>query len=97
MKYNDLDLKNWQELEINTDSLWIINQRDKSGKHKNVYHGNFIPQIPNQLINRYTKKGDIILEPFMGSGTTLFECEKLDRKYNYFRRKKNWRNQLYFL
>lgn len=81
MKYNDLDLKNWQELEINTDSLWIINQRDKSEKHKNVYHGNFIPQIPNQLINRYTKKGDVILEPFMGSGTTLFECEKLNRKY----------------
>lgn len=81
MKHNDLDLKNWQELEINTDSLWIINQRDKSGKHKNVYHGNFIPQIPNQLINRYTKKGDVILEPFMGSGTTLFECEKLNRKY----------------
>src|SRR5574344_151603 len=81
MKYNDLDLKNWQELDINTDSLWIINQRDKSGKHKNVYHGNFIPQIPNQLIQRYTKKNDIVLEPFMGSGTTLFECEKLNRKY----------------
>ena len=81
MKYNDLDLKNWQELDINTDSLWIINQRDKTGKHKNVYHGNFIPQIPNQLIQRYTKKNDIVLEPFMGSGTTLFECEKLNRKY----------------
>ena len=35
MKYNDLDLKNWQELDINTDSLWINNQRDKTGKHKN--------------------------------------------------------------
>ena len=81
MKYNDLDLKNWQELDINTDSLWIISQRDKTGKHKNVYHGNFIPQIPNQLIQRYTKKDDIVLEPFMGSGTTLFECEKLNRKY----------------
>jgi len=81
MKYNDLDLKNWQELDINTDSLWIISQRDKTGKHKNVYHGNFIPQIPNQLIQRYTKKNDIVLEPFMGSGTTLFECEKLNRKY----------------
>ena len=81
MKHNDLDLKNWKELDINTDSLWIINERDKSGKHKNIYHGNFIPQIPNQLIRRYTKENDIILEPFMGSGTTLFECEKLNRKY----------------
>jgi len=41
---------------INVDSLWLINERDKSGKHANVYHGNFIPQIPNQLIRRYTKE-----------------------------------------
>lgn len=81
MKYNDLDMKNWKECDINTDSLWIISERDKSGKHKNVYHGNFIPQIPNQLIRRYTKENETVLEPFMGSGTTLFECEKLGRKY----------------
>ncbi len=81
MKYNDLDMKYWKDLDINTDSLWMIKERDKSGKHKNIYHGNFIPQIPNQLIRRYTKKNEIIFEPFMGSGTTLFECEKLNRKY----------------
>lgn len=81
MKYNDLDLENWRDLDINTDSLWLINERDKSGKHKNIYHGNFIPQIPNQLIRRYTKQNDVVFEPFMGSGTTLFECEKLNRKY----------------
>jgi SAM-dependent methyltransferase len=80
-KFNDLDLKNWKYCDINTDSLWLIQERDKSGKHKNVYHGNFIPQIPNQLIRRYTKEGETVLEPFMGSGTTLFECEKLNRKY----------------
>ena len=81
MKYNDLDLSGWKEIDINTDSLWLIQSRDKSGKHKNIYHGNFIPQIPNQLIRRYTKEQDTILEPFMGSGTTLFECENLNRKY----------------
>jgi site-specific DNA-adenine methylase len=67
--------------EINVDSLWLIKERDKSGKHKNIYHGNFIPQIPNQLIRRYTKENDVVLEPFAGSGTTLFECEQLNRKY----------------
>lgn len=81
MKYNDLDLKNWKECDINTDSLWLIKERDKSGKHKNIYHGNFIPQVPNQLIRRYTKLGEAVFEPFMGSGTTLFECEKLKRRY----------------
>jgi DNA modification methylase len=81
MKLNVLDMQNWKESDINTDSLWVINARDKSGKHKNIYHGNFIPQVPNQLIRRYTKANETVLEPFMGSGTTLFECEKLNRKY----------------
>ncbi len=79
--YSDLDLANWKELDINVESLWLINERDKSGKHKNIYHGNFIPQIPNQLIRRYTKAGENVFEPFMGSGTTAIECEKLGRNY----------------
>jgi hypothetical protein len=35
MKHNDLDIENWKDLNINTDSLWIISERDKSGKHEN--------------------------------------------------------------
>ena len=81
MKHNDLDIENWKDCNINTDSLWLISERDKSGKHENIYYGNFVPQIPNQLIRRYTKKGETVFEPFMGSGTTLFECEQLGRKY----------------
>lgn len=81
MKYNDLNLTEWKNCGIETDSLWLIKERDKSGRHENIYHGNFIPQIPNQLIRRFTKKGEAVFEPFMGSGTTLFECEKLGRKY----------------
>ena len=51
-------MENWKEdcADIITDSLRIINEREKSGKHSNFYHGNFIPQIPNQFIRRYTKK-----------------------------------------
>lgn len=71
---------NWKELDINVDSLWLYGERDKSGKHENNYHGNFIPQIPNQLIRRYTKENELVLDVFMGSGTTLYECETLKRK-----------------
>lgn len=77
----EINKDNWKQTDINVDSLWLIQERDKSGKHKNIYHGNFIPQIPNQLIKRYTNVGDTILELFSGSGTTLFECEKLQRDY----------------
>ena len=78
---DDITKDNWKEADLNVDSLWIIGERDKSGKHANVYHGNFIPQIPDQLIRRYTKENDTVMELFSGGGTTLFECEKLRRNY----------------
>lgn len=81
MNFNDVDLNNWKNANIDVNSLWLIQNRDNSGKHKNIYHGNFIPQIPNQLIRRYTKENELVIDPFFGSGTTLYECEKLNRKF----------------
>ncbi|MBT8391718.1 MAG: RsmD family RNA methyltransferase [Ignavibacteria bacterium] len=79
-KVNDLNLNRWKEYsDIITDSLWIIGKRDQSGAHKADYWGNFVPQIPNQFLKRYTKKGDWVLDPFVGSGTTLIECKRLGR------------------
>lgn len=80
-KINDLDIKDWKNSDILTDSLWLIPERDKTGKHHGYYHGNFIPQIPYQLIKRYTKIGEVIFDPFIGSGTTSFEAERLSRKF----------------
>ena len=79
-RYNDLDPSKWKEYDdINTDSLWLIDKRDNSGAHTGDYHGNFVPQIPHQLFTRYTKKGDWILDPFMGSGTSLIEAQRMGR------------------
>lgn len=80
-KFNDIDLENWKDSKVWTDSLWIIPERDKSGKHDGFYHGNFVPQIPHQLILRYTKKNDVVLDPFLGSGTSAYEAESLGRNF----------------
>ncbi len=79
-KYNDIDMGRWKDYsDIFTDSLWIIEKRDNSGAHRGNYHGNFVPQIPHQLFTRYTQKGDWILDPFMGSGTSLIEAQRMGR------------------
>ena len=78
--YNDIDMSRWKEYdEINTDTLWIIDKRDNSGVHTGSYHGNFVPQIPHQLFSRFTKKGDWIFDPFVGSGTSLIEAQRMER------------------
>ena len=79
-KINDLNLNRWKEYDdILTDSLWILDKRDNSGAHNAGYWGNFIPQIPNQFLRRYTKQGEYVLDAFLGSGTTLIECKRLGR------------------
>lgn len=77
---SDLDLRRWKQYaDLNTDSLWRIPARDRSGVHSAEYWGNFVPQIPNQLMRRFTRQGDWVLDPFAGSGTTLIECLRLGR------------------
>jgi hypothetical protein len=77
---NDINLLRWKEYdEVLTDSLWSFPKRDRSGAHDGDYWGNFVPQIPRQLMLRYTRKGDWVLDAFLGSGTTLIECRELGR------------------
>ncbi len=79
-KINDLNMNRWKEYkDIITDSLWIVQKRDRTGAHNAGYWGNFIPQIPQQLLKRYTKNKDWVLDTFLGSGTTLIECQRLGR------------------
>lgn len=76
----DINLRRWKEYsDIITDSLWIIKKRDNTGVHTAGYWGNFIPQIPYQMIQRYTKRGEWILDTFAGCGTTLIESQRLGR------------------
>lgn len=36
--------------------------------------------LPERCIKMFSYKGDIVLDPFMGSGTTIVACEQLQRK-----------------
>ncbi len=79
--YSDIDLNNWKEYShIKTDTWWEFTSRDNTHGHSNEYHGNYIPQIAQQLYERFTQKNDIILDLFLGSGTSAIEALNMGRR-----------------
>ena len=79
--FSDIDLERWREYDdIYTDSLWTFSSRDRSGGHQLDYHGNFIPQIATQLFTRYTRRDDVVLDLFVGSGTSAIEAARMERR-----------------
>ncbi len=80
-KYSDINLNKWKEYaHVITNSLWLFPSRLKEHGHSNDYHGNYIPQIAQQMYERYTKKGDVVLDMFFGSGTSGIEAINMNRR-----------------
>jgi hypothetical protein len=76
----EINLEHWTQYDdIITDSLWLLGKRDNTGAHTAEYWGNFVPQIPQQAMRRFTKRGELVIDPFIGLGTTLIEAVRLGR------------------
>ncbi len=79
--WSDIDLNRWREYDdVLTDSLWNFPSRASGDGHQLDYHGNYIPQIATQLMSRYSKKDEIVLDLFLGSGTTAVEAIRMERR-----------------
>jgi len=68
-----------EELTDVTTTVWSFPKRGSWATHKGDYRGNWAPQIPRALMLMYTEPGDLVLDPMVGSGTTLIEAKLLGR------------------
>lgn len=68
-----------KNFSLEETSMWSFKDRGNWATHSGDYRGNCTPQVPRNLILKYTTENDVILDPFCGSGTTLIECKLLKR------------------
>jgi len=70
-----------KSLPIETGQRFLFISYDQTrgshGLHK--YPAKFFPELPRWLIQKYSKPGNIVLDPFMGSGTSNIEALLLGR------------------
>ena len=69
-----------ENFKLEETTIWSFKNRGEWATHNNKYRGNWTPYVPRNLILRYSKEGDIVLDQFLGSGTTLVETKLLKRK-----------------
>jgi DNA modification methylase len=80
-------VKDWKISQFQPDNfapeewtVWSFPDRGDWATHKGNYRGNWSPFIPRNLIEKYTRPGELVCDPMVGSGTTLVECKLLDRR-----------------
>ena len=62
---------------VRLQDVWTIPTSNYQGAHFAV----FPQKLPELCIKAGTKEGDIVLDPFMGSGTTAYVAQSLSRKW----------------
>lgn len=58
----------------------VLSVHAELGAIRSEHPATFPVQLPAEYINAMTDKGDNVIEPFCGSGSTLIACEQLGRK-----------------
>lgn len=74
-------IKKWNpdDFELEMTTHWSFPKRGDWATHDAKWRGNWSPYIPRNIILRYSQEGDLLLDQFVGGGTTLVEAKLLNR------------------
>ena len=71
---------NWRDSHPYHADTYLFNHHGGEQLPENTWHPSVKPQeVLTDLVNRISEQGDIIFDPFLGSGSTLIACEQTNR------------------
>lgn len=68
-----------EHFELERTTYWSFPDRGHWATHDAKWRGNWSPYIPRNILLRYSREGDWVLDQFAGGGTTLVEAKLLGR------------------
>ncbi len=68
------------KVDTYTNSFWSPKQRGGHSLHEVSYRACFKPELPRFFIDRLTRPGDVVYDPFVGRGTTCLEAALRGRR-----------------
>lgn len=79
MKNKKIKLWEPENFELEMTTVWSFPKHGNWATHDAKWRGNWSPYIPRNILLRYSKEGDLVLDQFAGGGTTLVEAKLLNR------------------
>ena len=68
-----------EDFELEMTTHWSFPKRGDWATHDAKWRGNWSPYIPRNILLRYSREGELVLDQFAGGGTTLVEAKLLNR------------------
>ena len=73
---NCLTAKDWMRNQV---ALWEFNYEERDIRDREIHPAVFPISLPKRCIELFTHKGELVLDPFVGVGTTLVAAKDLGR------------------
>ena len=75
-KINCLSAKEWMKNQV---AIWEFHYTQEDIRDKAVHPATFPIALAQRVIELFTHEGELVIDPFVGSGTTLVAAQKLNR------------------
>ncbi len=75
-KINCLTAKDWLKSQI---GVWEFIYEKRDIRDKEIHPATFPISMARKIVELFTHEGELVLDPFVGSGTTLLACQDLNR------------------
>ncbi|MHA1216608.1 MAG: DNA methyltransferase [Candidatus Thorarchaeota archaeon] len=73
---NCMTAKEWIKCQL---GVWQFNYEGRDIRDKNIHPATFPISLAKRVISLFTHEGELVLDPFVGSGTTLVAARDLNR------------------